>query len=148
MRHKKKITGLIILFIVLALSILLFPQAITNNYVAKIIDGDTFELSDGTKVRLLCVNTPETGERFYTESKDWLANLILYKQVRLERDVTDEDEYGRKLRYVFVDDIFINRVLLQDGLAEYYPCQPNQKYTDRLIAAEQDAKNSKMGIWS
>ena len=50
------------------------------------------------------------------------------------------------MRYVFVDDEFVNAILLEEGLAEYYPCQ--SKYIQSLIDAEKKARLLEIGIWS
>jgi len=77
---------------------------ITNNTVTRIIDGDTFEISSGEKIRLLCVDTPEENQKGYEEAKQFLSDLILNKPIRLETENQDKDSYGRLLRYVYVND--------------------------------------------
>ncbi len=51
----------------------------TNGYyqVNRIIDGDTFELADGMKVRLIGINTPEEGEACFSEATEKLSSLTL-----------------------------------------------------------------------
>jgi len=99
------------------------PLTISDNLVIRIIDGDTFELSTGQKVRLICIDTPETGEPGAQEATDFLTELILNKEVRLEKDISETDRYGRLLRYVWVNvtnnqEIFVNQELVQQGYAE------------------------------
>ena len=93
-------------------------------YVSKVIDGDTFEMSDDTTIRLLCVDAPERGENGYSEAKDFLSNMILDKEVRLEKDISDKDEYGRLLRYVYVNlsniEIFVNQQVVQEDYAKIF----------------------------
>src|SRR3989338_4069674 len=55
--------------------------------VSRAVDGDTFELSNGEKVRLVCVNTPEKGEFYYKEATTFLSNLVVGKNVTLIRDI-------------------------------------------------------------
>ncbi|MFH1722945.1 MAG: hypothetical protein ABH950_10130 [Candidatus Altiarchaeota archaeon] len=43
--------------------------------VSRVIDGDTFELSTGEKIRLICIDAPEKGEEFYEKSKTYLEDL-------------------------------------------------------------------------
>lgn len=78
-----------------------------NNFsqiiVSRIIDGDTFEISSGETVRLICVDTPEKNKKGYEEAKQFLSDLILNKQVRLEKDNSETDSYGRLLRYAYVN---------------------------------------------
>ena len=46
-----------------------------------------------------------------------LMELVAGKEVRLEKDKTGRDKYGRLLRYVYVDDVFVNKKLVRDGFA-------------------------------
>jgi len=101
------------------------PLEISDNYVIRIIDGDTFELATGEKVRLICIDTPERGEEGFQEATDFLTELILNKEVRLEKDISETDRYGRLLRYIWVNvsnnqEVFVNRELVQEGYAEVY----------------------------
>lgn len=93
-------------------------------YVSKVIDGDTFEMSDNSVIRLLCVDAPEKGKTGYKEAKDFLADMILDKQVRLEKDISEEDAYGRLLRYVYVNisniEIFVNQQVVQEDYGKIF----------------------------
>ncbi len=88
--------------------------------VSRVIDGDTLELSSGEKVRLICIDTPEQGEKGYEEATQYLEELTLNKIVRLEKDVSEVDKYDRLLRYVYVGDTFVNKELVQEGYAEVF----------------------------
>lgn len=98
---------LIIVFLI-TISIYLFfstnieQTQISNSTVTRIIDGDTFELSSGEIIRLLCINTPEKNNNGYEEAKIFLSNLILGKQVILEKGNQDKDKYGRLLRFAYL----------------------------------------------
>ncbi len=93
-------------------------------YVSKVIDGDTFEMSDNTTIRLLCVDTPEKGKKGYEEAKEFLSDMVLDKEVRLEKDVSDKDAYGRLLRYVYVNisniELFVNEQMVQEGYGKIF----------------------------
>ena len=99
-----------------------FPVSpnLEDNTVVNVIDGDTFEYYDANSksiktVRLLCVNSPEKNEEGYEEAKLFLESLILGKQITMTSSITDEDVYGRLLRYVYVEDVFINKLILEKG---------------------------------
>ena len=81
---------------------------------------DVFEIYSGEKVRLICVDTPELGDTGSYEAKDFLEDLILDKEVRLEKDVSETDKYGRLLRYVWVGEIFVNKEIVQQGYGEVF----------------------------
>ena len=123
-----KIFLLIIIILISALLLYLYDKngASETALVTKVIDGDTFVIENGERVRLICINTPEKDEQGYQEAKDFLTNLVFNKTVILEKDVSNRDKYRRLLRYAYVSNtrIFINRELYQSGHAEmlrYYP---------------------------
>ena len=74
-------------------------------------------------------------------------NLVLNKEVRLEKDVTDKDSYSRLLRYVYVDDIFVNEYLILNGYAYSNPYPPDTKYQTQLNEAENEAREKNKGLW-
>jgi len=115
--------------------------------VIRIIDGDTFEIEGGKKVRLIGINTPESGQPYYEEATDELKEHILDKEVRLEKDVSDTDQYGRLLRYVYLNDTFVNLEMVKAGLATAYEYEPDTKYSEELKAAEKEAKEARLGMW-
>jgi len=131
-----------------AFSILIFLLVINlrrseESVVVRVIDGDTFVLDNGEKVRLLGINAPEKGQRCYDEATNALKDLVEGKKVRLEKDKVDRDVYGRLLRYVFVDNTFVNAELLRQGYAFPY-FNDVYRYRKEL---EEAAKVRKGCIW-
>ncbi|MGV8152620.1 MAG: thermonuclease family protein [Candidatus Nanoarchaeia archaeon] len=80
-----------------------YYSSISPNTVTRVIDGDTFELATGEKIRLICIDAPEIKSKGGEESKLFLESIILGKEIRLEKDITDKDAYGRLLRYVWIN---------------------------------------------
>lgn len=116
--------------------------------VIRVIDGDTFEIENKEKVRLIGINTPEIREKCYLEAKQRLKDLVENKTVKLVKDKKDRDKYGRLLRYVFVNDTFVNLVLVKEGYAFVYFDNVNVRYLEELIQAEKYAKENKIGcLW-
>jgi micrococcal nuclease len=116
--------------------------------VTKVFDGDTIVIETGDKVRLLGIISAEHGEYYYQEAKDRLAQLVAGKQVKLESGPEDKDRYGRLLRYVFVDDVFVNQQLLKEGYAIVYFLNPDEKYYLEFKEAEKEGKEKKLGLWT
>ncbi len=119
--------------------------------VIQVIDGDTIIIEGDYRVRYIGIDTPEirpTVEAYGLEA--WQANreLVEGKEVRLERDVSETDRYGRLLRYVYVDDVFVNAELVRQGLAEvkFYP--PDTKYQDYFEELEAAARKAGLGMWA
>jgi len=122
-------------------------QVKETSKVTRVVDGDTIEIADGNRVRFICIDTPEVNEEGYQEAKDYLTTLILGKEVRLEKDVSETDRYGRLLRYVYLGDTFVNGELVRNGYAETYHYAPDTELCDELELLEIQAKEQKIGIW-
>ncbi len=116
--------------------------------VARVIDGDTVELSDGQRVRYLGLDTPELGEPYSQEALSYNRELVEGKWVELQAGDRDKDDYGRLLRYVYVDGTFVNAQMIAQGYATSYIFDPNDKYSQVLIQLEQYAKSLNRGMWS
>lgn len=145
--------------LVLSLLILLLAGCTGNDgyrLVKRVIDGDTFVLENGEKIRLTGVNAPEsrnTGrkhvEYFGKQSKDFLKQFLTGEKVRLEYDVTKMDMYGRTLAYVYMEDgIFLNAELVKQGYATAYTVPPNVKYADLFVEMEREARENERGLWA
>ena len=115
--------------------------------VIRVIDGDTVELADGCHVRYLGIDTPESGEYYGEEATARNRDLVEGKAVELQRGNRDQDEYGRLLRYVYVDGIFVNAELVAQGYATAYIFDPDDRYSQVLVQLEQYAKLRERGLW-
>lgn len=115
--------------------------------VAKVEDGDTIILSNEETVRLLGINAPERGESCSKEVAERLRELVEGKKVRLEKDIEDRDMYNRLLRYVYIDNVFVNAEMIEEGYALVYLYNDTLKHKDLLIGAENKAKMAKRCMW-
>lgn len=122
--------------------------------VTKVVDGDTIDLATGERVRYIGVDTPETKhpikkvECFGKEATEKNKELVLEKEVRLEKDVSDKDRYGRLLRYVYVQDLFVNDYLARNGFAHAATFPPDVKFSELFLAAEREARENSRGLWA
>jgi len=117
--------------------------------VTSVIDGDTFELEDGKRVRLIGINTPEIGEKCSYQAKNRLEEFVLGKLVLLEKDVSETDKYGRLLRYAYVDGIFVNERLVYEGYAYAVEYPPDTTFAIQLEQAERSAYVNNRGcLWA
>lgn len=123
-------------------------DTIEKALVVSVIDGDTIELQDGSRVRYLGIDTPETGEPYYSEATARNKELVEGKVVYLQKGKRDRDEYGRLLRYVYVDGVFVNAELVAQGFATAYIFDTDEWYSQILVQLEQYAKMKKRGLWS
>ena len=123
--------------------------ASSETIVTKVLDGDTIIVEGGEHIRLLGIDADEKDYPCYESAKSRLEELVLNKEVRLEKDQTDVDQYNRCLRYVFLDDENINFQLVKEGfaIARFYP--PDVKYQEEITQAEKEAIVNKVGCkWS
>ena len=117
--------------------------------VQRIIDGNTFELTDGKNVRLIGIDAPEAGETCSTEATQQLSSLISGETVYLEKDVSETDIDGKLLRYVYVNGVFVNLELVYYGYAYAVSYPPDIAYASQLADAEEDAINNDRGcLWA
>jgi micrococcal nuclease len=113
--------------------------------VTKVIDGDTFLIEGGYSVRILGIDADERGYPCYQAAKERLEELILNKEVRLEKEKEDFDQYCRYLRYVFADDKNVALELVREGLAVARFSPENIKYREEISLAEKEARENKTG---
>lgn len=117
-------------------------------FVTRVIDGDTlvYEINNiSYTCRLLGIDTPEKGEEYYQEAKDFLKQ-VENENIEILRDWEDFGKYKRKLRYVFYNGRLINIELLEQGLAKVFIIE-DLKYKDKILKAEKFAKENCLGLW-
>jgi micrococcal nuclease len=128
----------------------------TEARVTRIVDGDTIHVDIGGevyKVRYIGINAPEMNhpehglEPFAPEATARNRDLVDGKAVRLEKDVSETDRYGRLLRYVWLDGVMVNEVLVREGLARSVSYPPDIKHQPLLREAELEARASRRGLW-
>ena len=118
--------------------------------ISNVIDGDTVKTESGKVIRLIGIDAPETPDSvacYAKESTEKLEELILNKEVELEKDISETDKYDRLLRYIWVGDTLINEVLVREGFTKVSTYPPDVKYQTRFIDAEKVARAEKKGLW-
>jgi endonuclease YncB( thermonuclease family) len=122
--------------------------------VIQVIDGDTLVLASGAAVRLLGIDAPEMeregrpGEFLADQAKNYLAQLVEGKEVRLEYGPLRYDQYGRLLAHVILpDNTLAEAALLRQGLARVYFHPPNLSHREVLLAAQAEAMDARRGLW-
>lgn len=122
-------------------------------FVQRVVDGDTILLANGERVRYLDIDTPETVHPnkpvgcFGPEAHKRNQELVENKYVTLQQSNTNKDQYGRLLRYVYVENLFVNAVLVSEGYAfakDYN--NPGHLYND-LHSLQQEAMENQTGLW-
>ena len=123
--------------------------------VKRVVDGDTLLLADGTRVRLIGVNTPETKhpnrpvEPLGVEAAEFVKRHVEGRKVTLRFDRERRDRYRRILAYVYLDGWFLNEELI---LAGYSRAETRFPYSTRMKkrfrAAEASARAARRGLWA
>jgi endonuclease YncB( thermonuclease family) len=119
-------TIILLLFIATRLILCVNGEVDKTSTVTKVIDGDTFDISTGERIRLADVDCPEYYESGYSEATDYLSGLIGRKTVYLDiDDVYTYDYNGKGDRVVCVAYVDynsthlmnVNEALLTEGHA-------------------------------
>lgn len=127
------------------------PEVYIEAQVVKVIDGDTIDVTinnETHRVRYIGIDAPELDQPFGEEALLKNRELVEGKTVKLEKDVSDTDQYGRLLRYVYVNDLLVNGELVRLGYAEAVEYPPDTKYQELFDTIQADAKKSERGIWT
>lgn len=116
--------------------------------VTNVVDGDTFDIKSGVRVRIYGINASEYPEGCLSrESKNRLAELVLNKEISMVDK--GKDSFGRSLGMIYMGDLLVNKVLITEGLG-VYDSQANKDNREMLEMekAESEAKQAGRGLWS
>lgn len=133
----------------------------------RVVDGDTLIVRPGpdtasqlppdfrARIRLAGVDAPESVrpdhpvERWGPESSQFTEDFLSGGQLTLQFGRRRIDRYDRYLAFVFVGETLLNEELARAGLArvKIYSGEESS-LTNRLVKAEQEARNARRGIWS
>lgn len=140
--------------------------------VSRVIDGDTFVLSDERHVRLIGIDAPERRlprddgrteadrallRQLAALSSDYLEQLLTGRSIELEFDQASAstnhlDRYGRTLAYVWVVEdgrraFMANRRMVADGYANAYTKYPFL-HADDFLEQQEVARENRRGLWA
>jgi micrococcal nuclease len=129
------------------------PAGSERATVTRIKDGDTVEIEmlsgDLETVRLIGINTPESGECFSEDATVALAALLSDEVITMTTDVSDRDQYGRLLRYLWLDrGVFVNEIMVRGGFAQARDYPPDSLYAVEIAVAQGSAQEERIGIWA
>ena len=123
------------------------------HFVTRVIDPDSIVVNGNQRVRLLGIDSPETGDCYYEEAKEYATRLMLGREVLLRKDSRAVEDNGRLLRYVFLynsdpmqDNLFVNRHLIRYGYGVTYHEGSDRRYERVLGASMGTARKEKRGL--
>lgn len=130
------------------------PKEAREALVERVVDGDTFVIDKGQKVRMIGINTPESVDprrpvEFYgKEASRFTKELLEGKKVYLQWGQTPKDRYGRWLAWVWLPDgTFVNGELVAKGYAQVYTFKDNPEHAEYLLQLQKQAREEKLGLW-
>jgi endonuclease YncB( thermonuclease family) len=128
--------------------------------VARIVDGETVVLDDGTELRLIGALVPRAIDAgaepgmwpLEVAAQEELRALILGRSIGLAFDGARTDRYGRLQAHVFSIDgdqpRWVQGHLLQQGLARAYAQEGNRACSAEALEAERVAREARRGLWA
>jgi micrococcal nuclease len=127
-------------------------ESVTVSYVH---DGDTLNLSDGRKLRLIGINTPELArderpaEPYAEEAKRAVMHYIpRNSRIDILYGSERHDRYGRLLVHVILPDgRNLNRLLLREGMAQAIVVPPNIALLKCYWREDEQARTHHEGLW-
>lgn len=133
---------------------------ISVGIVQKVISGNSIKLSNGLKIKLLGINVPSPNEEekglkcFGTYSKKYLEHLILYKQIFLEKDISDLNKQKELQRYVYLPhynkaqtQTFINQKMIEEGFAKSNWPNRDEKFKKQFEKIQKEVYKNPKGAW-
>lgn len=109
--------------------------------ILRIIDGDTLQLEDNRKIRLININTPEKSQPRHELAINFLKQ---YENKSVEIEITGTDKYDRTLARIFTPD-YLNLELIKRGFAAKFLVDESE--IPIFAQAEKQAIDSSLGIW-
>lgn len=134
---------LLILTVSIGINIILLYHLYQSHIVVSVVDGDSINLKDGRRIRLLGIDAPERNRCFHEESKAKLTELTLNKHVWLTDIVTDD--FGRQLALVWMNNNLVQKELIGGGFVKTTGSIP---HTIDLTPQTNYAKEERLGIYS
>lgn len=127
------------------------PPAPKSRSYGVLIDGvhsgHAAKTKSGDRINYAGIRAPYPNEPFYVEARDRNVELVESEVVRLRFDDEQHDRKGRLSAYVFVRGEFVNETLVAEGLAYVRVTPKSQRYAERLLAAQAEARKNRRGIW-
>jgi len=148
--------------IIIGIILFVFPLTIYASEkievsIDKCVDGDTawFVLNnEKIKTRFLAIDTPESTneiEEYGKEASTFTCNL-LEKAVKIEIEYDNNsdkfDKYQRHLVWIFVDNNLLQKLIIEEGLAEIKYIYGDYKYLNILNSSLEIAKKNELNLWS
>jgi len=110
--------------------------------VVKVLDGDTFILENGIRIRIAEVDCPELHQDFGQESKTFTERQVLYKVIRYSKI---NISYDRIVAKVWINNMDLTKIIISNGYGWWY-----QRYSNNLNLKKLQnlAIKKRKGLWA
>lgn len=121
--------------------------------VVHVYDGDTLQLKQGQRVRLIGIDTPEIGrdgnpdQPGAREAARWLEQRVKGQKVYLLPGAERKDRYGRLLAHLYWQGELISEQMVRQGLGFALAVGANTRLEACLFRAEAASRATGMGVW-
>lgn len=123
-----------------------------NGRVVEVLDGNTVRVlfkDDGLIYVVRYIGVVAPADNIYSVAAEQKNTELVYgKEIVFIKDVNDKDNRGRLLRYVLVNDTFVNLEMIRRGLGATLGVPPDSACAQAFKQAEQSASASMLGVWS
>jgi len=133
------------------------PPPVVDEYatVRYVHDGDTLHLTDGRKIRLIGINTPELArdtkphEPYAREARQYVRDQLPEgSRIGLSYGPQRKDRHGRTLAHItLANGDSLNQRLLEQGYAQYIAVPPNLTRLACYRQSEHLARKIETGLW-
>lgn len=126
-------------------------ETFSHGLVERVVDGDTVILSSGERLRYIGIDTPEqfgTPECGARQATALNRELVQGRAVELLPGPEERDQYGRLLRYVFAEGVFVNAELVREGMARARMFHSDERFGQVLLQLEVGARAAGRGLWN
>ncbi len=148
---KKSLTFVIVILFIFSIVNAAQSEEKAKCKVIEVLEGDSFvaqttgDNSQTMKIRIYGVDSPEEGQNFYTEAKQFLKEKIGDKEVDIEILTTDNLDY-RVCNVLTEDGENISEILIKEGYAWWDDENAKDALTLKKLCAE--AIREKKGLWA
>lgn len=148
---KKSLTFVIVILFIFSIVNAAQSEEKAKCKVIEVLEGDSFvaqttgDNSQTMKIRIYGVDSPEEGQNFYTEAKQFLKEKIGDKEVDIEILTTDNLDY-RVCNVLTEDGENISEILIKEGYAWWDDENAKAALTLKKLCAE--AIREKKGLWA
>lgn len=119
----------------------------TRVTVKSVLSGHAIKVKHHGRVIYAGIRAPLEGEPLYEEAKRRNTELVLGKKIRLRYGEQVRNRDGRLFAYAFLDDAFVNDIMVREGLAYVRLTTTTRRFADRLLDAQRQAREDRRGLW-